>query len=528
MKSITTYITVLILTCLVGCKKLVDEKPLSEGTLDQFFKSVFDADASMGGMYGEFQQVMVGEGQFNNRYTFWGESRSDNFERFKTYTSPTTSELHFNNLTPNNNFADWSGLYRVIGRANLNLLKFPDINKYATPGSKDVISDATLKSYLAQCYALRAVCYFYILRIWGDAPIRTTPFLDLSDNAQQVREPKEKLLQQIIADLQKAYDMTAKGAQANVWYLNEGAICATMADVYMWRSHDNKIVPDYANAIKWMQLLFKAKSPTGKVYNSSATAAPGSGGALTDLEPTATWKNQFVNPAGSLEAIWNLHWDVSANGCPCMSGVSTAVNNTPHRISTEIFTGNWSKSTVDVRPKQTFDVTKKEQDRTWKWYPGSFGATGAAGKYTGTYGTDLNVYLPMYRLADQFLLYAEALNKTGDRANALKYLNLVHQRAGLPALTITTLNTEAAMEDAILQERQWELFGEGKRWFDLVRTDHVFQIMDPVLIARQSAEGAAPIGFGSDKTDRRKYVWPLHRDILNANPLLVQNPPYTD
>lgn len=526
MNKIIIYTTLFALVVLGSCKKLVDEKPLSEGTLDQFFKSSFDAEAAMAGMYGEFQQVMVGESQFNNRYTFWGEGRSDNFERFKTYTSNSTSEMHFNSLTPNNNFTDWSGLYRVIGRANLNLLKFPDINNYATPGSKDVITDATLKSYLAQCYAMRAVCYFYILRVWGDAPIRITPYLDLNENAQNVRDPKEKVREQIIADLQKAYDLTTKNATANVWYLNEGAICATMADVYMWRSHDDKIMPDYANAIVWLKNLFKAKSPTGKVYNSAGATVTGSGGTASDLEATADWKKQFIAPDGSKEAIWNIHWNVTANGCPCMAGASTARNNTPYRISTEIFTGAWAKSTVDVRPKQTFDVGKKEQDRTWKWYPGSFGATGPVGNYSGTYGTNLNVYLPMYRLADQFLLYAEALNKTGDRINALKYLNLVHVRAGLPALTMTTtLDTEAGMEEAILQERQWELFGEGKRWFDLVRTDHVIQVMDPVLKARQSAEGADAIGFG---TDKRKYVWPLHRNMMNANPQLVQNPPYTD
>jgi hypothetical protein len=134
----------------------------------------------------------------------------------------------------------------------------------------------------------------------------------------------------------------------------------------------------------------------------------------------------------------------------------------------------------------------------------------------------------MYRLADQYLLYAEALNKKGDLANALKYLNLIHVRAGLPAYTAAQFTTMAAMENAILQERQYELFGEGKRWFDLVRTDKVYEVMDPIMISRQIFQGAAQTGFGVDKSDKRKYLWPLHRNVLNANPLLVQNPPYTD
>lgn len=528
MRNIVCYLALFIALISDSCKKLVDEEPLSDGTLDQFFKTVYEADAAMAGMYGAFQGTMIGESQFNNRVTFWGDARSDNMERFKTYSNNSTSEIHFNSLTPNNNFADWSPLYTVIGRANLNIAKFPEINNYATPGA--TITQDKLKSYLAQCYAMRAVCYLYILKVWGAAPIRTTPFLSLTDNPQAPRETKTKVKEQILADLQKAYDLTTKNASPTVWYIGEGAICAMMADVYMWRSHDDEITPDYPNAIVWFKNLFKAKAPTGKVYNAAGVNVTGSGGAASDLETTANWKNIFTNPAGSLETIWNIHWNVSANGCPCMSGVSSAVNNTPMRTAIEVFNG-WAKSTTDVRGKQTIDALKTDNwDRVLKWY-GPSGFTNAAGTYLTSaqaafvVGSDKNVYFPMYRLADMFLLYAEALNKTGDRDNARKYLNLVHVRATLPAYTIAQLTTETEMEDAILQERRWELFAEGKRWFDLVRTDHVIQIMDPLISARQVAEGAAATGWG---TDERRYMWPLHRNVLNANPGLVQNLPYSD
>ncbi len=82
------------------------------------------------------------------------------------------------------------------------------------------------------------------------------------------------------------------------------------------------------------------------------------------------------------------------------------------------------------------------------------------------------IYLVMYRLTDMVLLYAEAMNEQGDLVTALKWLNIIRKRAGQPVYLDTdpAVATKEAMQNALLNERRWELFGEGKRWFDLVRT----------------------------------------------------------
>ena len=72
--------------------------------------------------------------------------------------------------------------------ANLNIEKFPDINKYAP--QKSEISLATLNSYLSQCYAVRALAYFYIVRLWGDAPLRITAYTDPNETPEQARDPQ--------------------------------------------------------------------------------------------------------------------------------------------------------------------------------------------------------------------------------------------------------------------------------------------------------------------------------------------------
>jgi len=528
-----------LLTILVSCAKSIDEQPVSEGTLDAFFKSRLDAEAALAGMYGEFQSTMIGEGQYNNRITWWGEARSDNWERRLSYSVNATNEIEFNGLTANNSYADYSSLYSTIGRANLLIKKLPEIKNFAAPGSPIALTPALEASYTAQAHAMRALCYFWIARVWGDAPIRTEPYISINDQPEAAKEPQEKILAQAIADLELAYQLTTKNQTPTVWYLGEGAICSIMADIYMWKH-------DYDNAIVWFKRLFAAKAPTGKVYNASGALTTGVGGALGDLQSGTTWNTQFVSPASSVESIFSIHWDYVANGCACMAGVSRTMNEPQIRMADPLWT-EWPQvstavygtatATTDLRVRQTYNITSATnqpiRDRSfWKFYAGTFTAATATAGYTFVptlYTSNLpgseqtNVYIPLYRLSGMYLLYAEALNKIGDRDNAVKYLNLIKGRAGVPQVSVAQLADANELENEILKERQFELIGEGVRWFDLVRTDKVKEVMDPILIARQTAAGNAPTGWGSDK---RKYYWPFSTNVMYANSLLVQNEPY--
>jgi len=510
-----------------ACKKFLDQAPLDKVSLDQFYKSRMDIDAGIAGMYSAFQQMMIGESQFRNRYTHWGEARSDNYMG-SGYAGNTEIENEMNSLSAGNTWTDWTPLYITIGRANLNIKFIPRAAEFES--QKALVTPQIINDYLAQSYAMRAICYFYVVRLWGDAPIRVEPYLDTAEDPEKPRESSEKIFNEIIIpDLEKAYSLITKNATPNVFYIGEGAICAALADVYMWRK-------DYPNAIKWFGNLKKAKAPTGKVFG---------GTSMNDLQPKASWNSQFVTPASSPESIWNIHWDFTKNACACMAGASAAVNNAPIVIDIFLF-NQWraDQNTKDIRKKATFDFTKLERDRVWKYYLGAYAAadpTLPAGS-TGTYtvaatdrATDDNVYPVMYRLSDQYLLYAEALNKTGRQAESLQYLNFIRVRAGLDPYTaasaeITTNGVIDAdkLEDAILEERHIELFAEGKRWFDLVRTDHVIKVMDPIVRQRQvlaNIPADQVTGWGSDK---RRYLLPINRKVLNSSSKLYQNPPYTD
>jgi starch-binding outer membrane protein, SusD/RagB family len=132
----------------------------------------------------------------------------------------------------------------------------------------------------------------------------------------------------------------------------------------------------------------------------------------------------------------------------------------------------------------------------------------------------------LYRLSDILLMRAEALNMIGGAANnaaAIAILNQIKSRAGVPTVTAAMFPTQRDLETAILEERQLELFAEGKRWFDLRRTGRVIEVMDPLLRQRQTERGLTVTGFG----DPGLVLFPISRDALNENPNLEQNAPYS-
>ena len=109
------------------------------------------------------------------------------------------------------------------------------------------------------------------------------------------------------------------------------------------------------------------------------------------------------------------------------------------------------------------------------------------------------------RLGDVILLYAEALNETGDTQAALAELNKIRTRAGLENSTATT---QAEARQAIADERRLELAFEGQRWFDLVRTGTVDAEMGQTINANY-------------------HVFPIpNSEVLASNGVITQNPGY--
>ena len=119
------------------------------------------------------------------------------------------------------------------------------------------------------------------------------------------------------------------------------------------------------------------------------------------------------------------------------------------------------------------------------------------------------------RLADVYLMYAEALNATGQTATAYTYVDLVRQRAGLEKLSVAKPNlTQPLFLAQLKHERVTELSGEGHRWEDLARWGD----LGPQLAVRDP-------GFSNFVVGKHEFL-PIPQSDIDINPNLRQNPGY--
>lgn len=149
---------------------------------------------------------------------------------------------------------------------------------------------------------------------------------------------------------------------------------------------------------------------------------------------------------------------------------------------------------------------------------------------------------PMFRLADLYLLYAEAVNESEgpngtNSGNMFKYLNLVRERAGIPDVKTAwdsysnapgKYNTQDGMRDIIQRERLIELSFESQRYWDIRRwktayTEYAKGIYGYKVTASKPEDYYQKILLADQKFSQKDYFWPIQTALIEQNPNLVQN-----
>ncbi|SFB82148.1 Starch-binding associating with outer membrane [Parapedobacter composti] len=468
--------------CLVtSCESFLDQQPISDLSSDKFWLTADDAKLGMAGIYSSIQSV------FSSNYILWGDARSDNF----TFSGTGEAQINYsiNAVTSTMAGTSWAEIYKTIQRANLAIKYLPTIN----------LPVAQRDHYLAQAYAIRAYMYFFIIRLWGDAPIWLEPYENINAEANRPRSPADQIVQDVILpDLRHALEIVDPGVNTVV-EVNIGGILAMLTDVYMW-------LHDYEGALEASERLI--------------------GLDRYQLANGDEWKDMFLSPANSRGNIWSLSWNFLQDGPDGTSRQIGAGNLDPLYVMDPAVIERFHNDPKDIRTKLTFDsllfanaATPNARSKRL----GKFAVRNANGTFQYPQTTQSEYKLTMYRYADVLLLRAEALNRSNDKPGAFALLNEVRAAVGLDPLDGSEYSSEDEVEKAILDERQLELFAEGRRWFDLVRTGRAMNVMDPIIRERQEALEMTVTGF----TDGRRTLLPIHRNVLINNPVLTQNEPYS-
>lgn len=461
MKRINILAILTVLSLIIfsgtGCKKLLEEKP--KATLE-----LGDLDSVTLG------QLIIGvyEPLTRSRGRLWESTVGLGFELMSEYADGGPSQMswsNYNNLltAPNSLAQSWTTMYEAIGRANLLITKL-DANT--------TISTTLKNRAYAESYFVRAVCYYFAVRVWGKVPLRLKPINNISDVGMPLSETAA-IYDQVIKDLQFAEgNLPVTVPSDNAGRATQGAAKTALADVYLTRGQ-YQLARDKAKEVLDNKATYgyDLEPSLATVYSPSLA---------TNREDVFSLKfTQVVDRGAFMASYW-------ADSKAKAAGYSVSGNKFGGIISQVPLIRDWDNN--DLRKQFSLYTSYVINGATVKAEvePGIYDMR--LGKYrdpnapidTGN-GNDFY----FWRFADVLLIFAEAENKlNGPTAAAYESINQVRRRAyGLPTGTPSAVSdlpaglSQTAFDDLVFRERGYEFIGEDKRWFDMVRTNRVASII---------------------------------------------------
>ena len=468
-----------------SCSDFLEQNPQTDLSENDFYKTADDILSAVNGAYSSLQEGDI----YGNWYVF-GEIPSDNTRNQLSGSVTTQNEFdQFYIDTQNSMIANfWKAAYKVINRTNTILGRIDGIE----------INTELANRYKLECKFIRALMYFNLVRVYGDVPL-VLKEISISESYDILREPKENVYNQIIADLKEAQDLPVSYSTAEDGRATQGAAKALLANVYM-------TLHKYA----------EAETILAEIINS---------GRYSLLENTPGslnidgYKNVFspVNH-NSKEGIFEIQFLKGGYG----EGSNYANNFAPENSGTNVVavggTGGNNIPEMDIYNAYEEGDLRRDFSMSLGYYDNRKNNEWVESRYVCKFmdvpyqNNDASNNYPVIRYADVILMYAEALNQNGKTAEACKYLNMTRRRGFGYQTTETSpvdLQTTDKAQFALMveQERRVELAFENHRWFDLIRTGRAVEVMRSK-------------GFSLNETN---LICPIPQTQIDVNPKLTQN-----
>ena len=481
MLSKYKWIFFLLLT--TGCKKFVviDAPKTSVNEAN-----VYSADGTAIAVLTSMYSLMVTDGLFTGRngISILPGLSADELTLVNTVTDNRLIAYYRNQLRTNPTESFGCELWTGTGTS---LFYYIFICNAAIEGlnNSGSLSPAAKKQLLGEATFMRAFFYFYLVNFYGEVPLALTT--DPAVNASLSRSPVTLVYQQIVTDLKAAQQLLSDN------YLNKNlqnygglpervrpttwAATALLAKTYL-------CMGDYANA----------ETEAGKVIsNTGLFSLPDVNSVFLKNSTEAIWQLQPVQAGRNTEDAFIFILPVT--------GPNATVN--PVYLSPQLLQ---AFEPGDVRRKGGNWVDSVIVSGTSWFFPYKYKASIASGAATE--------YLMVFRLAEQYLVRAEARAQQINIGGAQEDLNKVRTRAGLPG---TKAGDKASLLAAILNEDQVEFFTEwGHRWLDLKRTGNINAVMNAVT----------PVKANGGQWQPYQQLYPVYYNDIQKNPHLSQNDGY--
>ncbi|MRG44959.1 RagB/SusD family nutrient uptake outer membrane protein [Chitinophaga sp. SYP-B3965] len=499
-KNICTSLLILAGVSFSSCSKFLEEEPKSFLAPENYYKTAEDAFIALTGAYdalGSGGETFIAR---RLQYLTW-------FASDEALPPTLTAEMpldEFSYVADNDDVSRvWNSMYAAINTANIVIDRVANISM-----------DETLKTqYIAEARFLRALSYFYGVRLWGDLPLVAKEVTAVSQ-VDIARSPISEVYDLIVSDLEFAGEHLAPANQNG--RARKGAAKALLAKVYLTRASSVAAKPDDYQKCADM---------------CNETLAIPEHTLLPDYEKAIGGEDEF-NKESLFEwqgdRVLNTSSELNAVGAFClprgMYVIPTQTASDGGSIGSEVAYFNRYPDN-DYRKECTFYTVGPDKNGnpiTWqqlavpypspaKKYVNKNATTRDAAAFSGNF--------VLLRLSDVYLMRAEALNEisAAPTADAYTMINAIRGRArkrngGTPSATPADLAglTKEAFRDSVLNERVVELGFEGHRWFDLVRTKRLVATIKAVHPAYPVAE--------------KHLLFPIPANEIKLNPKIEQNP----
>ncbi len=446
-----------------ACNKMLEIPSNAPGQLvtGQVFA---DSSTVVSGVVGMYTAAFASGGPLSLYMSLYPSLSSDDLA-----TSNPSDPFYTNALAVGNESLQGSAGFIWEGFYNNNLIYQTNAAIEALTASK-TLTKSLKDQLIGECEMIRALSYFYLVNLYGPVPLALSTSYQV--NNKLPRAPVDTVYAQITKDLVDASARLSAGypsaARARP---NKYTAMALLSRVYLYRG-------------QWSQ----AKTTADAIIHSG----------MYSLEAL---DNVFL--AGNQEAIWQ---GIPVGFYNYVTFEGSAFTPYGQGIIPQYYLNDHLKAAFEPGDQRASGwVSSTNVNGTDYYYPY---------KYKNRDGVQVGSRMEgevLFRLAEQYLIRAEAATQLGDLAGAALDIDTIRNRAGLP-------NTTAASRDdllaAIAHERQVEFFCEwGHRWLDLKRTGAVGTVMSQAKGGRWPADGHAAL-------------YPIAYDQFRLNPGWQQNAGY--